>query len=113
MLINNMKKIELTVFEYKCLCGAATAACSVVEAMCEIMPDIARIGEKYLSLSLYLINLNINRGENGNHYFAISEQYFDVSVDAINLALAHLSRKKFKKQINNLINIRNKIKRGG
>lgn len=108
-----MKKIVLSVFEYKYLCGAATAACSMVDAMCEIMPDIARIGEKYISLSLYLANLKINKGENGKYYFSLSEQYFDVSVDAINLSLAHLPRKKFKNHIKNLIYIRDKIKRGG
>ena len=108
-----MKTLIITAEEYSLLCKCANFASYIFDSLLSIDIDLAKATSKYIALNTFLYELRPVVYDNGKVGYILSEEYFETSVDVIQLAISHLSWDKCRDIIQSLYGIKNKIKKEG
>ena len=108
-----MKTVILNPEEYKLLCKCANFAAYIFDSLISIHIDLAKTTQKYLALNMFLHELNPVSFLDGDVGFPIDDEYFETSVDVIQLTISHMSWSKYRAVIQSLYKLKNKLKKEG
>ena len=105
--------VILSLEEYKLLCKCTNFATYIFDSLINIHIDLAKTTAKYLALNMFLHELNPVSSDSGEIGFPVEDEYFETSVDVIQLTISHMSWSKYRDVIQSLYKLKNKLKKKG